>query len=205
MLIPISIPLPKPRYHSLLKQFLLHPVLVSQAMTTSIISHARLQDPSGKLNWSTKSSENSNGATTTVYLTIFVFRGKPDTHFNRHVIIYFTSQENQDFHETILVQRPYPNGPWGVVRMTTDKFWPEEKRYLSHVNAKIVRVRKGQESALVDIIGAIPLENREADWNCQNFVLEGLQEIVNQGYEAQEWYDYVEDELMTQLVTETVG
>ncbi|KAI1738079.1 hypothetical protein F4680DRAFT_427031 [Xylaria scruposa] len=173
-------------------------------MTTSIIGHARLQDPSDKLNQSTKSSDNSNGATTTVYLTIFVFRGKPDTHFNRHVIIYFTSQENLDFHETILIQRPYPNGPWEVVRMKIDKFWPEEKRYISHVNAEIVRVYKGQESALVDIIAAIPLENREADWNCQNFVLEGLQEIVNRGYEAQEWYDYVEDELMTQLVTDTV-
>ncbi|KAI8946761.1 hypothetical protein F4801DRAFT_583090 [Xylaria longipes] len=175
-------------------------------MTTSIIHHPRLQDPRGQLIRSTKSGEISDGATTTtVYLTIFVFRGKPDTHFNRHVIIYFTSQENQDFHETILVQRPYQHGPWQVVRMTSEKFWPEEGRYLSHVNAEIVRVHKGRESALVDIVGQIPLENREADWNCQNFVLEGLQEIVNRGYEAQEWYDNVEDELMTQLVSETVG
>ncbi|KAI0455053.1 hypothetical protein F5B21DRAFT_221204 [Xylaria acuta] len=175
-------------------------------MTARIIGHPRLQDPSGRLNRGTKPSESSgDGATTTVYLTIFVFRGKPDTHFNRHVILYFTSQENPHFHETILVQRPYHNGPWEVVRMTAEKFWPEEKRYLSHVNAGSVRVREGQESALVDVIKAIPLDNREADWNCQNFVLEGLQEMVDRGYQEQEWYDDVEDELMTQLISDTVG
>ncbi|KAI0479904.1 hypothetical protein F4859DRAFT_477688 [Xylaria cf. heliscus] len=174
-------------------------------MTTSIIRHPRLQDPSERLNRSRKPSETSEGAATTVYLTIFVFRGKPDTHFNRHVIIYFTSQENHDFHESILIQRPYQNGPWGVVRMTTEKFWPEEKRYLSHVNAGTVGVYKGQESTLVDIIESVPLGDREDDWNCQNFVLEGLQEIVNQGHQTQEWYDDVEDELMTKLVTDTVG
>ncbi|KAI0438001.1 hypothetical protein F4803DRAFT_116984 [Xylaria telfairii] len=175
-------------------------------MTAHIIARPRLlQDPSGKLDGSSGPSDSSDGATTTVYLTIFVFRGKPDTHFNRHVIIYFTSRENQDFHESILVQRPYQNGPWEVVRMGIAKFWPEEKRYLTHVNAGTVGVRKGRESSVVDIIEAVPLDGREADWNCQNFVFEGLQEIVNQGYRAQEWYDHVEDELMTQLITDTVG
>ncbi|KAI0206881.1 hypothetical protein F4808DRAFT_405669 [Astrocystis sublimbata] len=178
-------------------------------MTTSMLGQAltrpRLQVPRSKSNRSVKASDHSDGLPTTVYLTIFVFRGKPDTHYNRHVIIYFTSLDAPDFHETILVQRPYHNGPWQVIRMTAEKFWPEEKRYLSHVNAKVGRIQQGQETGLVDIIADMPITNREADWNCQNFVLEGLQELVNQGYEAQEWYDSVEDELMTQLVSDTVG
>ncbi|KAK1768749.1 hypothetical protein QBC33DRAFT_533570, partial [Phialemonium atrogriseum] len=45
---------------------------------------------------------------------------------------------------------------------------------------------------LVDIVAATPVAGREqdSDWNCQNFMLKGLQGIVN-GFQAQEWYNFV--------------
>jgi hypothetical protein len=137
----------------------------------------------------------------TVCLTIFVFRGEPDAYYNRHVILYFTSPDLPDFHQTVHTQRESERGPWRVHRLEEAVEWALEARYLSHVNAGAVRVHPGLELAPVAVVATTPVHGRdkEGDWNCQNFVLEGLQSLVDHKLQTKEWYDAVESELMDQL------
>lgn len=89
--------------------------------------------------------------------------------------------------------------------MTSRKDWAYSSRYRSHIYAGTVPVCRGQESALVDIVAATPVTNRDGSFTCQHFVLEGLQALVDHGYQSQEWYNQVENELTTELVTGSVG
>lgn len=61
---------------------------------------------------------------------------------------------------------------------------------------------RGQELAPANIMTAVSILNKESDedWNCQNFLLGGLQELVTSGYQTQEWYNWVEDALMELLL-----
>lgn len=115
-----------------------------------------------------------------IYLTIFIFRGQPDVYYRRHVLIYFISPANRDFHETVHIQRHDEPSPWCLDRENKKRDWSASMTYLGHVKAGTVWIRSGQEMALVDIVANTPVAGREEDsgWTCQNFVLEGLKGIV---------------------------
>ncbi|KAK3942375.1 hypothetical protein QBC46DRAFT_380046 [Diplogelasinospora grovesii] len=169
-------------------------------------SHKKGQESSGKSSGKDEKKKGKPDGTsdsyTTVCMTIFVFRGAPDAYYKRHVLIYFTSPDSPEFHETVHVQRENDASPWMVDRVHGQKDWDLTATYLSHVNAGAVLVHSGQEMVPVDIVAATPVEGREQDsgWNCQNFVLEGLQRIMYYGFQTQEWYDSVEEELTSQLL-----
>lgn len=138
-------------------------------------------------------------------MTIYAFRGQPDFYFKRHVLIYFQSAENSSFHETVHAVRDGVKGPWKVDRLHTKINWALTARYIFHCDGGALLVPKGQEMVPVNIMAAIPVSKVENDWNCQNFLLEGLRELVAAGYQTQEWYSAVEDTLMDGLVDGTVG
>ncbi|KAF4451542.1 hypothetical protein F53441_5499 [Fusarium austroafricanum] len=143
----------------------------------------------------------------TVCITLYIFRGNPDFYFARHVLAYFTCPDNPNFHETVHAQHETESDPWKVDRIHRGIDWALSATYMDHVNAGALRVRRGREMDPVDVVAAIPVEGREriTDWNCQNFVLEGLQALVSCGYQTQQWYDIVEGELMDKLLDGTVG
>lgn len=97
--------------------------------------------------------------------------------------------------------------PWRVDQIHVDANWMLTASYLNHVNAGALVVHQGQEMPPVDIVAATPVASREEDsgWNCQNFVLEGLQSLVNQGFQTQECYDFVEGELVDRLFDDAVA
>ncbi|KAK7223237.1 hypothetical protein V2G26_011240 [Clonostachys chloroleuca] len=154
-----------------------------------------------------QSPENDSDATnTTICLTIFIFRGEPDMYFKRHVILYFTSPELPDFCETVHIQRVGETGPWMVDRARGAIDWALEANYCAHVNAGAVVVNRGEEMVPVAVTAGVPVQSRlNMSWNCQNFVLEGLQALVDEGFQTQEWYSAVEDELVERLMDGTVG
>ncbi|RWA05037.1 hypothetical protein EKO27_g10066 [Xylaria grammica] len=153
------------------------------------------------------SSSHPDGSYTKLYLTIFVFRGQPDVYYKRHVLIYFRSAEDPEFHETVHAIRDDEESPWRVDRVHKKTDWDMSASYLYHCDGGALLVPKGQEMAPVDIMASISVEHREADsgWNCQNFLLEGLKELVAAGYQEQEWYNAVEDALMDLLLDGAVG
>ncbi|OAA71296.1 hypothetical protein ISF_01847 [Cordyceps fumosorosea ARSEF 2679] len=143
----------------------------------------------------------------TVCLTIFIFRGEPDTYYNRHVLLYISSPDDPGLHETVHVQREDEAAPWKVYRLQGKTDWSEPANYLAHVNAGAVLVRPEAVTAPGAIIAATPVTGRHNDggWNCQNFLLEGLQEFVRQGLQSQAWYDAVEEELLDKVIEDAVG
>ena len=128
-------------------------------------------------------------------------------YYKRHVLIYFSSPENRHFHETVHVQRDDDMSPWIVNQIHQRIDWSTSATYLTHVNAGTVQVWTGEEMVPVDIVAGTPVNGREYDsgWNCQNFALEGLQRIVSSGFQTQEWYDWVEEQLTDQLLDGAVG
>lgn len=58
-----------------------------------------------------------------------------------------------------------------------------------------------------DVIASTTTAGRERDagWNCQNFLLKGLRSLVLIVFQTQEWYDHVEGELMEALLNGAVG
>lgn len=179
-------------------------------MFSSKSSHKRKQGSSGKS--SRKDSkvakpDDTGDNYSTICLTLFVFRGQPDVYYKRHVLVYFTSPENRNFHETVHAQRDNDTSPWALDQIHSRVDWSMSGSYLSHVNAGAVRVWRGEEMTPVNIVAATPVQGRELDsgWNCQNFLLEGLQEIVNYGLQTQEWYESVAEELMNHLFDGAVG
>ncbi len=137
-------------------------------------------------------------------MTIYIFRGAPDQYYNRHVLVYFTSPNLADFYETVHVQRDTISGVWAVDQMHIKRKWEMTNTYLSHVNAGAVVVPNGQEMLPVDIIASTSVDGRGAndDWNCQNFLLEGLQGLVDYGLQEQGWYDAVEGEFLDKVLDE---
>ncbi|SCV51738.1 uncharacterized protein FFB14_12175 [Fusarium fujikuroi] len=142
----------------------------------------------------------------TICMTIYIFKGNPiDAWYKRHVLMYFTSPENKNFHETVHAQRDNELKPWRVDRIHKKVIWADSATYITHVNAGAVKVRKGHELDPVNVMVATPLTDRDADWNCQHFLLEGLQALVSHGYQTQEWYDSVEGDLMDRLLDTNVA
>ncbi|OAA43764.1 hypothetical protein NOR_04339 [Metarhizium rileyi] len=169
-------------------------------------SHKKTQSssekPSDKKGKKTKTPNNTGASCSTIHLTIFVFRGQPDVYYKRHVLVYFTSPEIPSFHETVHARRKDETSRWELDQIHGAMNWPQSLTYLSHVNAGAVQVSKGAEMVPVNIIAATPVQGRDQDsgWNCQNFLLEGLQGIVNYGLQTQEWYQFVEEELVDHLL-----
>ncbi|GAW27126.1 hypothetical protein SAMD00023353_7200450 [Rosellinia necatrix] len=163
------------------------------------------QAPDRKLSPRSRQAKRASQRLTTVYLTIYVFRGEPDVLTRRHVLMYFTSPDNPEFHETIHIQRDDENSPWFIERERLERDWIITNTYLSHVNAGTVQAYCGRESAIVDVFETVPVEDRDDGFNCQHFLLEGMQEMVRRGYQTWAWYTSVEDELTTELVRDTAG
>ncbi|PNY22173.1 uncharacterized protein TCAP_07176 [Tolypocladium capitatum] len=180
-------------------------------MVSSKSSYKRRQGSGGKSNRRDEETrgkpDDTSDSCTTISLTIYIFRGQPDVYYNRHVLIYFTSPDKPNFHETVHTQRDDDKSPWRVDQIHNRTDWFMSVTYLTHVNAGTVQVWSGQEMVPVNIVAATPVEGRESDgdWNCQKFVLEGLQALVYHGFQTQEWYDFVEGELADQLIDGAVA
>ena len=149
----------------------------------------------------------TSSGSTRIYIQVYIFRGMPDYYHKRHTLLYFTSPDNSEFYETIHVQRFDEKSNWEIDQLHSRKVdWVLSGTYRSHVNAGAVIVPNGQEMRPVDAIAAVPL-NREGDpeWNCQHFVFEGLQALVAEGLQTQEWYDVVAEEIAEKLVDGALG
>lgn len=148
------------------------------------------------------SDDNGDGATSLIYIALHIFRGEPDTYYNRHVLAYFTSPDNPDFHEIVHTQRDTERSPWVPKRESGKIDWLLVLNYLDHVNAGAIKVPKGQEMAPVSLVASANVQGRETDsgWNCQHFLLEGLQKLVDGHYQTQAWYDAVQEELTDKLL-----
>lgn len=146
------------------------------------------------------------GATSLIHISIYLFRGQPDAYYNRHVIAYFTSPDNPDFHETVHTQRNTEWSPWVPKRESGKIDWVLVVNYLGHINAGTIRVPRGQEMSPVSLVASANVQGRETDsgWNCQHFLLEGLQKLVDHQYQTQAWYDAIQEDLTDMLLDEAV-
>ncbi|AEO64617.1 5df0002d-3e5c-44f0-9c23-44c537d71d37 [Thermothielavioides terrestris] len=185
--------------------------MVSSIVSTAFASQAEVQGSShesggngGKVD-ETAGQASSSGVITLI-MVIYIFRGHPyDTWDKRHVLAYFTSPDLPDFHETVHTQYKEEERRWVLDRMHREVKWYESRTYLNHVHAGAVKVARGQEMVPVDILAATPVGERPSDWNCQTFLYEGMQELVNRGFQTQEWYDSVTDEMLDKLLDGTLG
>ncbi|KAJ8130389.1 hypothetical protein O1611_g3240 [Lasiodiplodia mahajangana] len=142
---------------------------------------------------------------TKLYLSIYIFRGEPDVYQKRHVLAYFRSADDPSFYETVHIIRHDHKSPWKVDRVHMKTEWAMNDDYLYHCDGGALLVPKGQEVVPVNIMAAIPVENREGDWNCQTFLLEGLRALATAGYQTQEWYNEVENALIDRLLDGAIG
>ena len=119
--------------------------------------------------------------------------------------MYFTSPDLPNFFETVHAQRQDDRSPWVVDQIHQEIDWALTRTYNTHVNAGAVVVYPGQEMAPVNIFAAIRVGHRPGDWNCQHFLYEGMQELVNQGFQQQEWCDMVTNETMDKVFEGSLG
>jgi hypothetical protein len=208
--------------------------MVSSTFTSSIVSHRKPEGPgSGEKPIDNKPSDDieerdsngneqetqpqtpdqtqstanntTNSSFTTIFLTVYIFRGEPiDTYNNRHALLYLTSPDLPTYHETVHTQRDQTTDLWVVGRLHVPMAWFETRAYVAHVNAGSLRVPAGREMAPADTVAAVPAGARPPDWNCQNFLYEGFQALVDQGLQTQEWWDEVVSEMMDKLLDSTV-
>ncbi|KAI0118368.1 hypothetical protein GGR51DRAFT_572324 [Nemania sp. FL0031] len=136
---------------------------------------------------------------TKLYLSIYIFAGNPDTWDSRHVLAYFQSAEDPNFHETVHA-RSIHSGPLQVAQVHVKRDWWLSSNYIHHCDGGALLVPRGEEMAPVNIMAAVSVKRREKDFNCQKFLLEGLQRIVAAGYQTEEWYIEVEGALMDLLL-----
>ena len=143
---------------------------------------------------------------TTLILTVYLFRGEPfDTYNHRHALLYLTSPHLPDYHETVHTQRDEATDLWVVDRLHLPVAWFETRAYVAHVSAGSLRVPVGCEMDPVEAIArGVPVGARPPDWNCQNFLYEGFQVLVDRGWQTQEWWDEVVSEMMDRLLDATV-
>jgi hypothetical protein len=154
----------------------------------------------------TTTTNGNGGDVVTICMTVFIFRAEPDLYSTRHALMYFTSPDLPHFHETVHTQRMDEKSPdWFVDRRHDKADWATERNYANHVNAGAVLMPPGQEMVPVEIVAAIPTKERDGEWNCQHFLYEGLQAIVDRGLQTQGWYDAIEDEMMDKIFDGTVG
>jgi hypothetical protein len=151
-------------------------------------------------------NNNNDDDLVTICMTVFIFRAAPDLYSTRHVLMYFTSPDLPHLHETVHTQRlDEKAADWFVDRRRDRADWATERNYASHVNAGAVRVPRARALLPVEIVAAIPTKGRDGEWNCQHFLYEGLQAIVDRGLQTQGWYDAIEDEMMDKIFDGTVG
>ncbi|KAH6627930.1 hypothetical protein F5144DRAFT_577296 [Chaetomium tenue] len=144
-------------------------------------------------------------ASTTLILTVYIFRGEPtDTYNHRHALLYLTSPTLPHYHETIHTQRDEATDLWVVDRLHERVAWFEARAYVGHVSAGALQVPVGCEMEPVEAIAGVPAGARPPDWNCQNFLYEGFQVLVDRGWRTQEWWDEVVGEMMDRLLDATV-
>jgi hypothetical protein len=142
---------------------------------------------------------------TTLHLTVYIFRGEPrDTYNHRHALLYLTSPNLPTYHETVHTQRDEATDLWVVDRLHLPVAWFETRAYVAHVSAGSLRVPVGCEMEPVEAIASVPAGARPPDWNCQNFLYEGFQVLVDRGWQTQEWWDEVVSEMMDRLLDATV-
>jgi hypothetical protein len=142
---------------------------------------------------------------TTLHLTVYIFRGEPrDTYNHRHALLYLTSPNLPNYHETVHTQRDEATDLWVVDRLHLPVAWFETRAYVAHVSAGSLRVPVGCEMEPVEAIASVPAGARPPDWNCQNFLYEGFQVLVDRGWQTQEWWDEVVSEMMDRLLDATV-
>lgn len=159
--------------------------------------------------------------TQTVCPTIFIFRGEPDVYYKRHVLVYVTSPDDAGLHESIHVQRESEGHAWTLERSHDPTDWVMDPRYIGHVNVGAVVVGSrlssrdsgaggeagkegdgGSVQEVIRILESVPIHDgsHEAEWNCQTFLMEGLQALVDRGYQTREWYELALGELMDRLL-----
>ena len=177
----------------------------------AMISESAIREASSSKQDDTKTQDEktiiTSSGSTRSYIQVYIFRGTPDYYHKRHTLLYFTSPDNSEFYETIHVQRFDEKSNWEIDQLHSRKVdWVLSGTYRSHVNAGAVIVPNGHEMRPVDAIAAMPL-NRESDpeWNCQHFVFEGLQTLVDEGLQTQEWYEVVAEEIAEKLVDGALG
>ena len=109
----------------------------------------------------------------TVCLTTFIFRGEPGVNHKRHVLVYFSSPDDPNQHQTVHAQRGDEDDPWKVDQIHKGIDWTMTASYIAYVDAGAVKVQRGQEMLPVDIAASISVGGHEEDegWNYQNFAL----------------------------------
>ena len=131
----------------------------------------------------------ANSAFTTLHLTVYIFRGEPFATYNyRHALLYLTSPQLPHYHETVHTQRDEATGLWVMDRLHEPVAWFETRAYVAHVSAGALRVPAGCEMAPVEAVAAVPVGARPPEWNCQIFLYEGFQVLVDRGWQMQEWW-----------------
>lgn len=137
-----------------------------------------------------------------LYITLYTFYGNTRAYYNRHVLTYFTKKDDPSFHKVVHMELDEPTDPYRPVRFHTPKDYLVSNDYAGHVNAGSVRVKRGQEMKVVDLAASVDVTGKELDseWNCQNYVLEGFQKLVDHGYKPQSWYNSVINELLNSLL-----
>ncbi|KAK3298942.1 uncharacterized protein B0H64DRAFT_386686 [Chaetomium fimeti] len=147
----------------------------------------------------------NNTGFTTIHLTVYIFRGEPlDTYNHRHALLYLTSPDLPAYHETVHTQRDEATDLWVVGRLHVPVPWFETRAYVAHVSAGALRVPAGREMAPAEAVAAVPAGARPPDWNCQNFLYEGFQVLVDRGWQTQDWWEEVVGEMMDKLLDSTV-
>lgn len=143
----------------------------------------------------------------TICIQIFVFRGEPDFYYRRHVLLYFTSPNDSNFHETVHVSRDNDKGPWLLKRIRGGGDWALLNDYAAHVNAGAVLVPRGHQMDPVNVAAATPIVANadEAEWSGHHFALGALERLVAEGMQTRDWYEAVADELTEKLLEGAVG
>ncbi|KAL1857519.1 hypothetical protein Daus18300_010277 [Diaporthe australafricana] len=149
-----------------------------------------------------KGNPNAGGSGySLVKIVVYISGGRPDYFFNRHVKAHFTSPQAPSMHETVHAHRIADPGLWEVMRET----WRQESelmgssRFLGRMDPVWVCVKRGQERVPADILASVSVANREPEWNCQHFLLDGFKKLAESGYKTLEWYDKFESELLDKI------
>lgn len=140
-----------------------------------------------------------------VKIVVFISQDREDDYyFNRHVKAHFTSPQVPNLHETVHAAYTRLGGSeqWEVLR-DHDKTEHELRMsnfFYSKMDPVWVTVGRGQEMVPANIFANVSVTDRESDWNCQNFLLEGFKKLAERGYKTMQWYDNFEDELLDELM-----
>lgn len=165
-------------------------------------NHASDSTPICRADSKGKMPTNEDNDILLIRISLFYFRGEPDAYSRRHVVAYFTSEDDLNFNWTVHAQRETEATPWIPKLEFGEVDWPLTRNYLGHVDAGAVQVVRGQEMEPFEMVASTDVTDREgqSDWNCQNFLLEGLLKLAESPFGTIGWYAKVEDDLLTALL-----